>query len=309
MAHSVRGGSIGTQFTVILPRTRHNGEMSHASLFATPDHQPFYWRGGTAAALLIHGFPGTPAEMRAIGQALHEGGWSVQGLLLPGFGSDFATLGHRRHADWIHAIASALHGLRQDHATVVLVGNSMGGALALRTALHHPVDGIVLFAPFWRVDSWLDKTYPVAARLLPSVRPFAGANFKNPRIRAGVRSLLPDADLDDPEVRAAVRRLSLPMHALGQVRHSGQLAYDAAPQVHAPVMIVQGQDDPLVKPRLTQQLARRLPNLAGYLEVPGQHEIVRGATPAWAEVTDAVRRFLAGIAEAETKAVATVTQS
>ena len=61
-------------------------------------------------------------------------------------------------------------------------------------------------------------------------------------------------------------------------------------------MIVQGQDDPLVRPHLTRQLAGRLPNLAAYLEVPGQHEIVQGATPVWAEMAGAVRHFLAGIA-------------
>lgn len=283
--------------------------MSHAALFTTPDHQPFFWRNGPVAALLVHGFPGTPAEMRRVGQVLYDDGWSVRGLLLPGFGSEFATLGHRRHADWMHAIGTALDELWQEHSTVVLVGNSMGGALALRTAIHHPVEGVVLFAPFWRIDSWLDKTYPVAARLLPNVRPFAGANFKNPRIRAGVHSLIPDANLDDPDVRAALRRLSLPMHALGQVRHSGQLGYEAAPHVTAPVMIVQGQDDPLVRPHLTRQLAERLPNLAAYLEVPGQHELVQGATPAWNEITAALRRFLAGLTAPGTTTVSAVAYS
>ena len=55
--------------------------------YQAPEHQPFLWRGHhTAAALLIHGFPGTPAEMRPAAQALHSAGLTVQGLLLPGFG-------------------------------------------------------------------------------------------------------------------------------------------------------------------------------------------------------------------------------
>ena len=107
---------------------------------------------------------------------------------------------------------------------------------------------------------------------------------------------MPDADLDDPAVRVALRRLSLPMHGPGRgappertTRLRSRAGYRAGAR-----MIVQGQDDPLVRPHLTRQLAGRLPNLAGYLEAPGQHEIVRGATLVWNEISDAVRRFLAG---------------
>ena len=147
-----------------------------------PDHQPFYWHSSAAlAALLIHGFPGTPG-----GDACHRPGPTrgrverSRGLLLPGFGSDFATLGQRRHAESIHAIATALAGLHQSHTTVVLVGNSMGGALALRTTLRHPVwTASCSLPPSGTSTPGWTRPLRVAARLLPSVRPFAGANFKN----------------------------------------------------------------------------------------------------------------------------------
>lgn len=260
--------------------------------FQTDEHQPFLWSGQRRAALLVHGFPGTPAEMRTVGDVIHAGGWTVQGLLLPGFGAEFPTLPMRRHIDWIEEIDRALAILRREHDTVLLVGNSMGAALSLRVAAHHAVDGLILFAPFWRVDSWLDKVYPLAERVLPQVKPFRRANFADPRLREGVLHFMPEADLDDPAVQAAIRELRLPVQVLGQVRRSGQLGYRFAAQVQAPVLIIQGTQDPLVKPHVTRRLAARLPNLPEYLEVPGEHELVRGKSAAWPVVVAAIRAFM-----------------
>ena len=42
--------------------------------FTGPEHQAFILRGGEPAALLIHGFPGTPREMRPLAETLHAQG-------------------------------------------------------------------------------------------------------------------------------------------------------------------------------------------------------------------------------------------
>ena len=72
---------------------------AHIKPFQGDEHQPFHWNGGQPAALLVHGFPGTPAEMRPLGTALHQAGWTVYGPLLPGFGPDIVTLFERDSVD------------------------------------------------------------------------------------------------------------------------------------------------------------------------------------------------------------------
>jgi hypothetical protein len=46
-----------------------------------------------------------------------------------------------------------------------------------------------------------------------------------------------------------------------------------------------------VTPQVTQRLARRLPNLAGYIELAGKHDLVRGLTPGWELVVQSLRSF------------------
>jgi len=69
-------------------------DPSHRPFFLSTNHQPSNSRPG---ALLIHGFPGTPAEMRPLGTWLHDQGWAAKGILLPGFGPDIFSLFDPNH--------------------------------------------------------------------------------------------------------------------------------------------------------------------------------------------------------------------
>lgn len=275
--------------------TINSTQGAHLDAYQAPEHRSFEWRHGPNVVLLVHGFPGTPAEMRMVGSVFAAAGWSVRGLLLPGFGADFPFLSHKRYDDWEAAVDAALADLRVRYRGVAIAGNSFGGALALRAAAQQAVDGVVLFAPFWRLDSWIERLLPLAERVFPRVRPFLRADFADPDLQAELRHFLPDEDFANPAVQASIRQWEWPTRALGQVRRAGQLGYAAADAVTAPVLIFQGRRDPLVRPHLTRQLAQRLPNLAGYVEVDGEHDLVRGAAPDWPTIAMIMRTFAAQI--------------
>lgn len=273
--------------------------------YQAPEHQPFFWRGrNTAAALLIHGFPGTPAEMRPAAQVLYDAGLTVQGLLLPGFGPEFSTLTHYTQVDWTQAVCRALVALQAQYSPVFLVGNSLGAALALAVAAEQTPDGLILFAPFWRsANQLLDTVFPVARRFVRQLRPFQRANFSDAQFRAGILRIMPGADLDDPAVQMFIRGLNLPIDTLGHVRRAGQLGYQAAAQIQAPVLILQGTADVVALPRFTRRLAAQLPHLTAYLEVQADHELSRATTKAWPLIAATMQQFARnGVETSEAKA-------
>jgi carboxylesterase len=103
--------------------------------FQGPEHSSIHLHGGKPGVLLVHGFPGTPAEMRPLADTFFRHGWSVDAPLLPGFGAQIDSLYTRDASDWLSAVVHCLHSMQKEHAPVMVCGLSMGAALALWASL------------------------------------------------------------------------------------------------------------------------------------------------------------------------------
>jgi carboxylesterase len=104
--------------------------------------------GDVGGVLALHGFTGSPSSMRGIAEAMAAAGLHVEVPRLPGHGTDIADMLPTRWADWSSAAAAACRQLAARTERIVIVGQSMGGSLALWTALHQPgVRGLVLVNP------------------------------------------------------------------------------------------------------------------------------------------------------------------
>jgi carboxylesterase len=266
--------------------------------FSGPEHQPFLWTCGEPGALLIHGFVGTPAEVRPLGQVLCNAGWTVHAPLLPGFGSDIDTLFERDSEAWLDACRHALLEISRDHAPVLLVGYSMGASLALKIAAEPAPDGVILISPFWRLpfeSAWLRLLSRLLQIFVREVRPFKDLDFDDESVRDGIHEVMPDLDLHDPEIRSRIRQMSVPTRIIGELGRLGKAAFRAAPNVSAPFLVIQGLRDEIVPPPNTRRLLPQLRDLRGYHEIPGAHDLVRVALPAWETVADLVRQFAADI--------------
>lgn len=261
--------------------------------FTAPEHQDFLLPGGRPAALLVHGYPGTPLEMRPLAEALNERGWTCRGILLPGFGRQIETLPQRRWTEWLSAVLEALSALRADHAPLLLVGHSMGAALALSAAARSQVDGLALLAPFWRNRGLLWAGLPVLKYLFPRLQPFRmmKTEVDDPKLRAMIQDFLPEVDLTDPQTRQAIRDFVVPVGMFDELRKAGAAGYRSAPKVRCPALVVQGTDDVTVHPEDTRRLARRLAGPVSRLEVRAAHELVFAASPSFPQVREAVLQF------------------
>lgn len=261
-------------------------------LFQGEEHKPFIWSGGQPAALLVHGFPGTPAELRPLGKSLHQAGWTVEGLLLPGFGADIETLFERQASEWVTAAEQALINLQHKHHPVLLIGYSMGAALSLQVAMACPPAALVLLAPFLHVAPWWQQLIGLVLKLFfRQVRPFKKADFADPKVRRGMSNLFSSVDLDDPEVQQALRDLTVPVSMFEHLFSVGHAAHRVAPEVAVPTLVVQGIDDEVVSLDKTRQLLQRLAGRLQYIEVSTGHELVKPDQPGWSHVEQAILAF------------------
>ena len=69
--------------------------------------EPFSLPGERASAVLLHGYTGTPWEMRVVGDALSEQGIAAYGPLLPGHGGEPRELNEVRAETFLAAAHTA----------------------------------------------------------------------------------------------------------------------------------------------------------------------------------------------------------
>ena len=218
------------------------------------------------ACLLIHGFSGSPPEMREMGDVLAAHGIRVYGVLLAGHGGDPADLVHAGRRQWM---ASAEAGLRQleQYPSVFVAGLSMGGVLSLLLAEHHPkrIKGVItLSTPTRFTGGWQVRALPLARHFIQWFYPLKMMNFNNPRVQEEVlrqaRLRDPDTTIDftDAQVVNAIKEtVRLPVPALDELVRMTNMERRGLEKVRSPLLIIQSKHDQSVNPACAEELYQR----------------------------------------------------
>ncbi|SFI62268.1 alpha/beta hydrolase [Thermoflavimicrobium dichotomicum] len=116
--------------------------------------EPFFYKGGKTGILLIHGFSGSPSELRPMGQYFIDKGYTVYAPLLAGHGKTAEEMVKTGWRDWWQSVLDAYERLQKEELDHLFVaGLSMGGALTLFLAAQKPVDGVIsMCTPVWIKD-------------------------------------------------------------------------------------------------------------------------------------------------------------
>lgn len=195
------------------------------------DLSPFLLKAGSTGVLLLHGFTGSPPEMRLVGDYLHQRGFTVFAPLLPGHGTSVEDLNESKWTDWADCAEEALTELRSRCERVFVGGLSMGSLLTLYLAGHHTLPGAVLYSPAVKVANRLIYLSPVLKYLVP----------KKPKSKK--------SDLTDPE--AAQRKWSydaFPSFAAHELLKLMRHARRLLPRVTCPLLIIHSTGDETIQP-------------------------------------------------------------
>jgi carboxylesterase len=208
---------------------------------------PFELPGRRPACLLVHGFTGTPWDVRPLGEALARAGHAVRAVRLPGHGTTPRAMLEARAPDWLLACDEALAEL--PGPKVAVAGLSLGALLALVLAARHPgrVAAVAALAPAVRFQ---DRQMNVLRRLRPLLPLFE-------RIHPWI--VKTGTDLLDPVARAEAPVLpAWPTARLRDLWELQELAWGAAARVVAPTLVMVAAEDHVVDNAGARRLVRRL---------------------------------------------------
>ena len=242
-----------------------------------PGCEPFSLAGGPVGVLMVHGFTGSPASMRPIGEWLSAQGLSVEGVRLPGHGTDIADLRARRWTEWVDEAARGLRALRQGCRTVVAFGQSMGASVVLSVVASRPheVEGIALTNPYV-FDARL-LAVPVGRRV---IRDWKG--IANDIARPG------------QEEQGYERT---PVAAIAELSEMMRFVRSALPEIHQPIVVFRSATDHVIPSSNATKVLRRIgsarkqlvPCPNSYPVLPLDHDapLVRERVLAFAKQLDA----------------------
>lgn len=163
--------------------------------------------------LALHGFTGSPFEVRAIGELLHRMGFGVYAPALAGHATSEADLDATTADDYLAAADRAYDEARRRFRRLYAVGLSMGGTLALHLAATRRFEGVVtISAPVF--------LYPLVSASVPVIHQWA-PRFRMPANFAAWQGNV----VGYKSVTAAAARVVVDV--LARVR--GQLHHVAAP--------------------------------------------------------------------------------
>jgi carboxylesterase len=216
-----------------------------------PTTEPFFLLGDSSkpACLLIHGFTGTPKEMRWMGEYLHKQGYTCLGIRLAGHATQPQDMIRSRWTDWTASVEDGYNLLRGLTDDIFLVGLSMGGTLSLlmSTRLAPRVKGVVAMS--------------TPARL-PSDYPTWLLEFLSPFVKFSPKTNGPPGSgwFDKAAYKEQIAYGKNPVRSAAELKKLILAMCAALPKVDVPVLLMHSRDDKYVLPDNLEYIYERLVN-------------------------------------------------
>ncbi len=216
-----------------------------------PTAEPFFFPGDSSkpACLLIHGFTGTPKEMRGLGEFLNRHGYTCLGIRLTGHATDPEDMIRSNWTDWVASVEDGYQLLCGVADKIVMIGLSMGGILGLLMAprLAPAVIGVVALSTPYKLpdDPRLRKIDLISkfVAYIPKTDEEPGAGW-----------------FDKEAWKDHISYPQNPVRSIGQLNRLLAELRAALPHVKVPVLLIHSKDDRYVLPENMELIYAALPD-------------------------------------------------
>lgn len=234
------------------------------------------WKSPAPAKIVvvcIHGLGLCARAYKPLAKELSAAGIDGYGVNVRGFGPDRSKPDRAKLncADTVADVTKLLSNIHRKHPDykVFLVGESMGGALAIRIAAENPdlIDGVICSAPAWKLLKVRQTAVKGVFELVLFRRSHPG-----PAGRAVMHQATTDPELAEHWLTDPSHKLKLSLkEATSFLGFISKTDYYAK-LLTKPVMVVQGLNDHLVSPKAVAKLVRDIPSDSKTFLIDGKGE-------------------------------------
>ncbi len=209
--------------------------------------EPFFFPGdpGQPGCLLIHGFTGTPIEMRWMGEYLSQQGFPNLGVRLAGHATRLKDMVRSRYTDWMLSVEDGYHFLRGMTNRIYLMGLSMGGMLSLFMSTRLEVAGVAAMSTPYRLPKdypvWLLRLFSKIIAYQPKAKEDAGESWFDKDAYAEHISYPQNPVCSGAELQLLIKEMCA-----------------ALPEVNMPVLLIHSKNDTYVHPENMEQIYAEL---------------------------------------------------
>ena len=219
--------------------------------------------GKEPGVLALHGYGGTPFEMKLVVEVAQSLGLSAFAPLLPGHGTHARDLAKTGFTDWMRGAEAAFDSLLGSSRRVIVIGLSMGALVAAELAVtrRSEVCALGMLANATRLYS------PFPALALRLVDRLGIRDFSVPKV---------GADIGDPEARATHPSYGLqPIRGAIEIVRAGQRTERHLGEITVPVFIAHGKRDLVCPVANAERVARLLGSTEKRVVIlPESHHII-----------------------------------
>lgn len=209
-----------------------------------PTAEPFFFPGGPTGVLLVHGFTGSPKELRWIGETLAKQGYAVLGIRLAAHATHPDEMTRVTWQDWLTSVEDGYHLLKGIANEVIVAGLSMGGVLSLLFSSKFTISGLITMSTPYNLPPDPRLRYlNLLSRLIPTI-PKDEPDWRDPTLAN-----------DHVDYPFYTTKAILELNKLVQAMQA------ALPDVKAPVLLIHSQQDRSVPHDHMEKIYNRLGSL------------------------------------------------
>ena len=208
-----------------------------------PTAEPFFFLGGKTGCVLVHGFTGTPKEMRLMGDYLNGNGVTVIGIRLAGHATQMSDMLRTRWRDWLTSVEDGINLLSDFCDNIFVAGLSMGGILALMSASRYTIDGVIaMSAPYIISNDWRVKFAKQISLFMPFVKKEQSDT------------------IDQKTTKDHVDYHAYPTRSIAELNELVCILHSDLYQIHIPVLLINSKNDKTVPPSHAENYHNKIPS-------------------------------------------------